>query len=247
MRQSQFPCSSATFPLFSVFRARILPLDTSVSRFKTVFFDLDGTLLDHFAAIHLSHCHTCRHFGLPEPTFDQVRRAIGGGLETAVARVFGPGHQDLVPEAVKVYRTYWTQHMLHGVALLPGCRELLERLNAEGVTCAVLTNKHGPSARAVLAHLGVDGMLAGIYGAVDTPWLKPERAFSDHALKELGASVDQACLIGDSPYDIEAGRNGGFPCYCVTTGTHSGEELRAAGATGVYDDMTSLAKDVFGF
>ncbi|WP_404425357.1 HAD family hydrolase [Nibricoccus sp. IMCC34717] len=217
-----------------------------MSRFQTVLFDLDGTLLDHFAAIHLAHAHTTRAFGLPEPTFDEVRRAIGGGLEVAIERIFGEANRSRVPEAVKVYRDFWAKNMLHGVALLPGCRALLEALNARGVTCGVLTNKHGPSARTVLAHLGVDHLFGGIFGALDTPWLKPEREFAQHALEELHASAQTTCLLGDSPYDIEAGRNAGFPCYCVCTGTHSRTELEAAGADGVYDDMPALAKAVFG-
>ncbi len=214
--------------------------------YHTVLFDLDGTLLDHFAAIHLSHCHTTAHFGLPQPSMEDVHRAIGGGLEVAVARIFGPQHDALVPEAVKVYRAFWASHMLHGVALLPGSRELLEHLRRQGVTCAVFTNKHGPSARTVLQHLGVDSLLQGVFGALDTPWLKPDREFSLHALETLHANAATTCLIGDSPYDVAAGLNGGFPCYCVTTGTHREDELRAAGAKDVFPDMAALGRAVFG-
>jgi phosphoglycolate phosphatase len=216
-----------------------------MSRFQTVLFDLDGTLLDHFAAIHLAHAHTTRHFGLSEPTFDDVRRAIGGGLEVAIERIFGEAHKDKVADAVKVYREFWAKNMLHGVAVLPGCRALLEALNTRGVTCGVLTNKHGPSARTVLAHLGVDHLFRGIFGALDTPWLKPEREFAHHALTKLHASPQSTCLIGDSPYDIEAAHNADFPCYCVCTGTHSREELQNAGADGVFEDMQSLSKTIF--
>ena len=45
-------------------------------RFRTVLFDLDGTLVDHFAAIHRCHAQVRRHFGLPEPTPEDVRRAV---------------------------------------------------------------------------------------------------------------------------------------------------------------------------
>lgn len=36
-----------------------------MSRFSTYLFDLDGTLVDHFAAIHRAHSHTMRELGLP--------------------------------------------------------------------------------------------------------------------------------------------------------------------------------------
>ncbi len=213
--------------------------------FKAVFFDLDGTLLDHFTAIHRAHSHTRRHFGLPEPTMDEVHRAVGAGVDVAIARIFS-GHDGLIPQAIPVYKAWWNKNMLDGVKLLPGSRELLEALNAAGVRCAVLTNKHGPSARIVCGHLGITPLLAGIFGATDTPWLKPRIEFTAHALAAIGGEAGAACLIGDSVYDVQTGLNAGFPCHCVTTGTHGEEELCAAGAAGVWPDMFAVGRNVFG-
>lgn len=231
-------------------------LRADMTRFRTVFFDLDGTLLDHFEAIHRAHCHTRRHFGLSEPTMDEVHRAVGAGVDVAVKRIFAD-RPDLVPQALPVYKAFWDENMLDGVHLLPGARELLEELNRAGVRCAVLTNKHGPSSRKVCDHLGVTPLLAGIFGAADTPWLKPQNEFTAHALNTLGDSeaasrvgkpggVPGVCLVGDSIYDAQTGVNAGFPCYCVTTGTHTAEELRNAGASGVYADLPEVARAVFG-
>lgn len=217
-----------------------------VSRFRTVLFDLDGTILDHFAAIHRTHVQTCQHFGLPPPSMEQVRRAIGGGLELAVSKVFGPGNEALVERAVPVYRSYFKQNNFYQVRLMPGARELLQALNDQGVQCAVFTNKHGPTAREVLAHVGVDDLLDGTFGATDTPWLKPDLEFAQHALKTLNATTNTTCLIGDSPYDVEAGKVAGFPVFCVTTGTHTAEELTAAQADGVYPDLTTLGREALG-
>jgi phosphoglycolate phosphatase len=48
-------------------------------------------------------------------------------------------------------------------------------------------------------------------------------------------------LVGDSPFDVQAARHGGFAaCWCVTTGTHDAEELRAAGADRVFPDLATL-------
>lgn len=216
-----------------------------MTRFRTVLFDLDGTLLDHFGAIHASHAYTLKQLGLPAPTMAQVHRAVGGGFEVAVKRILGPENQHLLPRALEIYREAWAKNILNGVALLPGARGLLETLKARGVKCGVFTNKHGPSARSVCEHLGVLPLLDGVFGAFDTPWLKPAPEFAAHALGELQAEPATTCLIGDSPYDVEAARNGGFVCYCVTTGTHSEEQLREAGAAGIYDDLIALSRAEF--
>ncbi len=218
---------------------------TPAPDFRTVLFDLDGTLIDHFAAIHRTHCHTMRSFGLPEPTFAEVHRAIGGGLDEAVRRLIGPHNEALVPEACVRYRQYWQEHMYYGVALLPGAAELLRALHASGRTTAVFTNKHGPSARTICEHLGVAPFLHGIFGALDTPWLKPQREFADYALKTLGVSAASAVLIGDSTYDIDAARNAGFPSWCVTTGTHTAAELSHAGANRIFPDLPAIHRALF--
>lgn len=215
-------------------------------RYPSVLIDLDGTLIDHFAAIHRTHSYTLSQLGLPAPTMDQVRRAVGGGLEVAIQRLLGAQHLHLFERALPMYREYWANNMLYGVALLPGGRELLEAVKKTGGKSAIFTNKHGPSARTLMEHLGVASLLEGVFGALDTPWLKPDPEFTRHALSTLGADAGKTLLIGDSPYDVEAARKGGLVSACVTTGTHSEQELREAGATWVYPDLFAVGREVLG-
>ena len=208
-----------------------------MARFDTFLFDLDGTLVDHFGAIHRSHSHTMRQLGLPAPTMTQVRAAVGGGLELAIERLIGPAR---VAEALPIYRKYWDATMLDDVTLLPGARELLTTLHARGAKLAVFTNKVGGSSRIICDHLGIASLLSGIFGAKDTPWLKPQPEFAAYALTQLSATPATALLVGDSPFDVEAAHNGGFPCWCVTTGTHTATELHAAGADAVFASLAEI-------
>lgn len=211
-------------------------------RFRTVLFDLDGTLMDHLPAIHRCYAHTLPQLGLPAPTYQQVKRAIGGGLENAMLKFVPASRLD---EALAIYRPFWDATMLSGAEPMPGALELLQALSARGVTCAVFTNKHGPSARAVCEHMGLSPYLRAVFGAKDTPWLKPAPEFAAHALTALSADAATTCLVGDSPWDVQAAHNAGFPCFAVTTGTHTADELRAACADAVYDNLTTLAATEF--
>src|SRR6185369_6382689 len=141
-----------------------------MSHFTTFLFDLDGTLIDHFAAIHRCHVHTMKQLGLPPPTLAQVRAAVGGGLETAIERLAGPRH---VAAAIPIYRAYWETILLDDVTLLPGARELLTALRARGAKIGVFTNKLGSSSRLICEHLGIASLLDGNFGAKDTAWIKP--------------------------------------------------------------------------
>lgn len=208
---------------------------------RLIFFDLDGTLIDHFRAIHRSYAHTLPRLGLPAPSYAEVRAAVGGGLERAMLRFVAPARLE---EAVAIYRAYFNATLLDDVELLAGALPLLRALQAKGCRSAVLTNKLGSASRAICQHLGLTPYLAGIYGAGDTPWLKPQPDFAAHALRELGAAPAQTLLVGDSPFDVETGRTGGFPCWAVTTGTHDADQLRTAGASQIYADLASLGVDL---
>jgi phosphoglycolate phosphatase len=206
-------------------------------RYRTLLFDLDGTLIDHFKAIHRSHAHTLRRLGRPEPTMIEVRAAVGAGIEVALARLAGV---ERVQEALPIYQAYWDATLLDDVELMPGAKELLERARRAGLTSAVLTNKHGPSSRRVCAHLGLTPELAGVFGAGDTPWLKPDPQFTRHVLAELKATSADTCLVGDSPYDLAAARNAGLDFIGVATGTHTAVQLREAGATVVGRSLSEV-------
>ncbi|MFT3830763.1 MAG: HAD family hydrolase [Opitutaceae bacterium] len=211
--------------------------------FRTVLFDLDGTLVDAFTTIHRAYCHTLPQFGYAAPTAEQVRRAVGGGLEKAMAH-FVP--ESLVSEACRVHVAFAEKIQLEDPTVYPGGRELVTALRAQGVKTAVLTNKIGDHARAILAHLGLAPQLGLVLGARDCPWRKPAPEFTAEALRRLGAETGTTCLVGDSPFDLATAGNAGFPCFCVTTGTHTAEELRAAGATQVFPDLRALGAAVFG-
>src|SRR3954468_13925767 len=89
-------------------------------RFATLLLDLDGTIVDAFTTIHRSYVHVLPQLGLPAPTMEQVRRAVGGGLENAM-RHFVPEAQ--IPEAIKLHVAYTDRILLEDVKLMPGTLE----------------------------------------------------------------------------------------------------------------------------
>jgi phosphoglycolate phosphatase-like HAD superfamily hydrolase len=206
-------------------------------RFRTLLLDLDGTLVDAFTTLHRAYCHVLPQFGRPAPSVAQVRSAVGGGLENAM-RHFLP--DELIAEAVRRHLAYTDGILLDDVTLLPGALALVRTQHAAGVTLAAFTNKRGDHSRRVCAHLGVSPYLRGVFGAKDTPWLKPQPEFAAHVLAQLDGAPATTLLIGDSPFDVAAAHQGGFACWCVTTGTHTAAQLHAAGADGVFADLFAV-------
>lgn len=208
---------------------------------RTILYDLDGTLLDAFTTIHRAYSHTLPLFGAPAPTMEQVRGVVGGGGDRALAQ-FLPDHQ--LSAAMKVLVAYTKTIMLEDVRLMPGGLEIVKRTHTLGATLAVFTNKGGDVARPCCEHLGVTFYMAGVFGAGDTPWVKPQPEFAAHVLKEINGDPRTTLLVGDSPWDVEAAHNAGFPCWCVTTGTHDAAELTAAKADRVFPDLVAMRPEL---
>jgi phosphoglycolate phosphatase len=209
----------------------------------TVFFDLDGTLIDQFKPIYRSYLHALEELGLPTVDYETVKRTVGGSVDVTMERLIGP---ELAPRAVEIFLPYFDKIMFEDLIALPGSREILEALQAQGKRLAVFTNKRGDAARATLDHLGFMPLLDEVFGANDTPWRKPQPEFSLHVLEKMNTSPEASCLVGDSPFDLQSAAVVGMPCHLVATGTHDLEQLGETNATSVHPDLFDLARERFG-
>jgi phosphoglycolate phosphatase len=208
---------------------------------RGVLFDLDGTLIDHFETLFRCYEHALGRLGLPVPTREQVKRSVGGSMEVTM-RKFVPAER--LADAAGLWRAHLARTYLDDVSVLPGGRELLTALQARGVRLGVLTNKLGETSRSIMQHLGLAPFLQVVLGADDTPHRKPEPAFSALALARLGTGPEETLLVGDSSFDIAAAHVVGMRCPCVTTGTHTADELQAAGADAVYPNLATLGQGI---
>lgn len=213
--------------------------------FSWVFFDLDGTLIDHFGAIHQAYQFAQRSLGLAEASYEKVRRTVGGSVPVTMRRLAGPEvSSETIDRALALFDRRFAEIMFDEVEILPGVPGVLEELRRNQVQLAVFTNKKGDHARAVLEHLDLDDSFEAIVGAGDTAFRKPQPEFTDHVLKVTGARPGETLLVGDSPFDVEAGKVRGLGVAAVATGSHSAGQLRETEADGVFPDMIEIGKRI---
>jgi len=74
----------------------------------------------------------------------------------------------------------------------------------------------------------------------DVESTKPEPDLVRAALDKAG--TEDAVLVGDTPWDIDAARKAGVETVCVITGGFSEQELRDAGAAGVFESVEELRR-----
>ena len=119
-----------------------------------------------------------------------------------------------------------------------GANELLAGLHAKGLRIVAASSGGEKIASALLELVGAEPFLSATTTASDAKRSKPAPDIVLAALRKAGASTDAALLIGDTPYDIEAGRAAGVGVLALRSGGFSDTDL--AGAVAVYDDPADL-------
>jgi phosphoglycolate phosphatase len=128
---------------------------------------------------------------------------------------------------------------------LPGAAATLERLAAEPrVHQGVLTGNLRDVARIKLEVFGLDSWLdleASAYGDDHSERPKLVTIAQTRASEHTGITFDNqhTLLIGDTPKDIETGLTAGVRVIAVASGKANAEQLRAAGATIILDNLTN--------
>ena len=111
--------------------------------FKTVLFDLDGTLLNTIDDLADSANRVCKAHGWPEHDTAQYKYFVGNGIPKLVER-FSPEDQrapETLQKTLAEFDTVYGAHMHDKTAPYPGMPELLAKLKKNGVKMAVFSNK----------------------------------------------------------------------------------------------------------
>ena len=194
----------------------------------TLFFDMDGTLID--SAVGITRCveHAMVQMGLPVPPQEELRRWIGPALRTS----FGPLLNDeaKVEQAVLHYRDRFETHGWAEHEVYPGIGETIEALHAAGHRLAVVTAKNEPHARKIVDHLPFGHRFDDVIGATLDGRISHKDQLIAEALRRFELDADACWMIGDRRMDIEGARHHGMRNIGVLWGFGGEVELREAGA-----------------
>lgn len=203
-----------------------------------VLLDIDGTLIDSNDAHARAWVLAFRENG-HEVDFDAVRRAIGKGGDKLIPDVSGVEAESSVGKAVDEARArIFKQRFLPHLKAFPGAREAVEHMKKEGFRIGVASSAKKDELDALLRIADVLDLVEGSSSGDDVDESKPDPDVVKAALKKNGARAEEAFLLGDTPYDVEAGRRAGVDVVGVRTGGWSSQELE--GAVEVYESLPTL-------
>ncbi len=206
--------------------------------FKTIAFDLDGTLINAYPAVEESINYLMKEFGLPSIDGDVIKRAVGLGDRHLVQTFVGP---ERIERAMPRYREYHAQALLRGSSFLPGALEALEILKAQGYQMAIVSNRPKQFSMIVMEHLGMVHFFKRILCGDEVARAKPYPDILLQLMSELEVSKEELLYVGDMDVDVQTAKRAQVAMVAVLTGSCSEEELRANGAEIILNDVGELS------
>jgi HAD superfamily hydrolase (TIGR01509 family) len=187
----------------------------------SVIFDWDGVIVDSAA----------QHEASWEQLAAEERRALPADHFKAS---FGKKNEWIIPhlfrwteDPAEVRRLSLRKEALYrriilaqGLEPLPGVREQLRQLQAEGVRCWIGSSTHRENITIVLRGLGLEDLFGGMVTSEDVRHGKPHPEVFLRAAVKLQQAPGRCVVFEDSPAGIAAARAAGMKVIGVAT-THA--------------------------
>ncbi len=211
--------------------------------FRTVIFDLDGTLIDSITDVANAVNRVLSDAGL-ESIEGQLRNSLlGEGARARIQKAFALRGKVLdtaeLQKRTDDFTRYYAPTKSLNTVPFTGAKSLLDCLSGAGIQMGVCTNKDETSARALLSELQLMPPISDVAGSDTFGVQKPH---PDHVLKllqRMGADPRLAILVGDSIHDIKAARNAGIAAAAVTWG-YSNDPVTDMGADYVLEKFSDV-------
>lgn len=208
-----------------------------VTKIRAIVFDLDGTLIDGYEAIHEALCYAMTQLGFTPPTTLQTRQRVGHGLLSLMEESVGKA---LAPEAVRLYQNYYPEVVLQKTRLLPGVKETLRQLADSKVAISLASNKPAQYSRKILEANGIASYFAAIAGPDDTHPPKPDPTMLIGLMQEMKSTPADTLCVGDMEVDVQFARAAGCRVIVLPGGSRDRLFLEALNPDLVINDLLEL-------
>ena len=213
-----------------------------MKNYDYILFDLDGTLIESAESVRVSLAHAMEALSLPCPDLNDYTKYVGPPLEDTM-RGMCAVPEELIPEAMALYRKYYDEVGQTTIKLFDGVIGMLTALRERGKKLAVCTSKNEPVAEAVCDKLGLTAHLDAICGSTLDGSRKNKADLIPYALKTLGCTDrTEAVMIGDTHFDARGAQIAGVDYLGVTYGYGTVESMKEYGAVGFVDSPEDVLR-----
>lgn len=215
----------------------------SAIRLKAVLFDMDGVLFNSMP-YHAEAWHTVmeRH-GLHlsrEEAYLHEGRTGAATINIVYQRQYG---KDATPEMIEsIYAEKSAEFNKHPEPEpMPGAREVLQKIQAEGLSPVLVTGSGQHSLLDRLTHSFPGAFRRErMVTAFDVKYGKPNPEPYLMGLTKAGVQANEAIVVENAPIGVQAGVAAGIFTVAVNTGPLDGQVLLDAGADLLFPSMQAF-------
>ena len=194
---------------------------------RLLLFDLDGTLVDTSGDITNALNHALQMYGYPILTVEKTIKLIGEGITRLIQKLIGDvAGMERQDEVKQKFLEFYEKHMTDCSTVYPDVTDTLEKL--PDFHKAVISNKRENLSVELLKRLDLLKYFEIVIGSDTTHERKPSPVPILYAMRTIGAKPHETVIVGDSNYDIEAGKKAGVHIIAVTYGYREKNYLRGA-------------------
>lgn len=210
--------------------------------YRTIWLDLDGTLVDSQIGITRGVQLALQQFGIAVKDPASLRCFIGPPLTDSLREFYHFSLQQ-AQQAVEYYRAYYRREGVWKNTLYPGVKDFLRRMDEQGRALFVASSKPQEMVEQILDQHSIAGYFTGIYGAsLDMSRSTKVQVLSYGLARHPQVDPGAALMVGDRKFDVLGAAQVGMDCVGVLYGFGDEAELRQAGAVAVVKDLEQLAE-----
>lgn len=208
---------------------------------QTVLLDIDGTLIDSNDAHAKAWVEALADAGF-KVDFFEMRKRIGMGGDHILPEVTELSAESAKGKKIKKRQSeiFREMHLPH-LQAFPGVRELLQKMRDHGLEIIIATSASKKDLQALLEKIGIEDLIEKTTSSDEAEHSKPDPDIISAALSLTRSNPQEAVMIGDTPYDIEAAAKAGVRTIAFTCGGWSVEALQEA--ISIYQSPQELADE----
>ncbi len=208
-----------------------------------VIFDMDGVLVDSGEPHHESWQVLAQQYGI-DVSAERFGKTFGRPSRDIIRIIWGEDLSDEEIERIDAEKEAVYRDLVRDdVPLMPGCRDLLQRLSDAGYRLAVGTSGPEENLTLVLERGGIAPFFAATVNGFDVEHGKPAPDCFVLAAERLGISPQQCIVVEDAPVGVQAGVAAGAAVIALT-GTQPRDALQEAGAARIVDHLDEITVDM---
>lgn len=215
-----------------------------MSKWKTILFDLDGTIVDSSEGITNCVKYALEEAGVPIPEYSQLLKFIGPPLVEGFQENVGMNLEEAKKSTTK-YRERYETIGLYEAHLYEGIDGVIQQLHNQGYRIALATSKPELYARKILEYFGLATYFDEMIGADDSVGRSAKSEVIFEALSRLKLSDDEistVIMVGDRKHDILGAKQFGLASLGVYYGFAPRGELEEFGADYIVHTVKQLGE-----